>query len=53
MKFEVNNRVHWNDPEDGLCSGEGVIVAINGEVFSLSMDSGSEVEALEGELQAI
>lgn len=52
MSFEIKQRVYWNDPDDGLCSGEGEVVEIKGETILLKMDSGSEVEALEGELIA-
>jgi hypothetical protein len=30
MRFEVGQRVYWNDPDDGLCSRYGTITAVYG-----------------------
>ncbi len=52
-KVKVGSRVYWDDPDDGICSGAGVVSGIDGEVVSLVMDDGGEVEAYRSELTAI
>jgi hypothetical protein len=47
-----NDRVYWNDPDDGACSGLGTISSISGEIYKLKMDNGGEVEALRHELKS-
>ena len=52
----VGLRVKWNDPDDGLCSGEGVITSYcdDGDEFVMvKKDDGGEVEALPQELELI
>lgn len=50
--FRVGQPVHWCDPDDGLCSGNGVIVSLHrhDSIAWLRMESGSETEALTTEL---
>ena len=50
---KIGSRVYWDDPDDGICSGSGVVSGIDGEVVSLVMDDGGEVEAYRSELTAI
>ncbi len=49
-RFKVGDKVFWTDPDENLCSGDYVIVAIHGEIYALANESGSEVEALLHEL---
>ncbi len=50
-------RVMWHDPDDGLCSGPGVITSFcdeeGDECIMVKMDDGGEVEALPDELEII
>jgi hypothetical protein len=45
------DKVYWNDPDEGACSGLGTISSISGEIYKLKMDDGGEVEALRHELK--
>ena len=58
-RFKVGQRVYWNDPDGGICSGFGTITAIRGDgdpdgledqIFTLRMVGGSETEAVMSEL---
>jgi hypothetical protein len=61
--FKVGDRVHWTDPdEDNPCSGDGVIVHIQGAgefpvddetIISLKMDDEGECEVLPHEIKKI
>ena len=51
-KPKVGTRVWWDDPDDGICSGAGVVTDVSGDVVSLLMDDGGEVEALRSEVSA-
>lgn len=42
---KLGMRVSWSDPDAGECSGAGTISKINGDVISLTMDDGGEVQA--------
>ena len=46
----VGDRVYWSDPDDGKGSGIYKLVLINGDVYSLVSDDGSEVGAFVDEL---
>ena len=59
--IKIGSRVFWNDPDGGLCSGWGRVVAIHGfdeadfemtdnTVLALQKDDGGEVEVLVHEL---
>ena len=50
LDLRVGDEVYWTDPDEGTCSGYGKIVKINGEVFTLRMNSGGETEAFRHEL---
>jgi hypothetical protein len=43
-QLAVGDKVYWNDPDEGACSGPGVITKINGDVYSVKKDDGGEVE---------
>lgn len=49
-RLKVGTRVWWDDPDDGICSGAGVVTEVSGDVVSLQMDDGGEVEALRREV---
>jgi hypothetical protein len=55
-QFVVGERVHWTDPDEGKCSGDGVVYGTQGHpimpdsVITLSMDDGGEAEVLPHEL---
>lgn len=44
-RLQVGMTVRWTDPDDGACSGIYKLVGINGEIYSLVSESGSEAEA--------
>ena len=48
--IEEADEVYWTDPDDGVASGYGMVLGINGEVYSLLMRDGGQTEALEHEL---
>ena len=58
--LKIGDRVHWDDPDDNLCSGWGVVAVTkrhpheDGQPFSiisLAMEHGGEVEVLRRELR--
>jgi hypothetical protein len=54
MSLQVGDRVHWTDPDEDLCSGDGVIVSIHRSGFiTVRKDDGGEVEALDHELRYV
>ena len=58
VDVSVGMRVHWTDPDDGTCSGDGEVVDVQndedeGAVVSLRMDDGGEVECLAREIEPI
>ena len=57
---QVGDEVFWNDPDKGVCSGYGNVTKVNGEIYSIKMqsptfqyvkDNGGELEAYEHELE--
>ena len=41
--FQVRDHVYWDDPDDGLCSGEYIIVGVKGDGwYELSTDPGHD-----------
>ncbi len=54
MKFNVGDEVYWTDPDEGVCSGYGIVKDVtpfkNGEIYCLKMKDGGELDALEEEL---
>jgi hypothetical protein len=50
-RLQVGMNVLWTDPDDGACSGVYKLVGISGEIYSLTNESGSEVEASYHELE--
>ncbi len=50
MKFMIGDRVHWTDPDGDVCSGDGTVVGVGGEMVDVRKDDGGEVGALPGEL---
>lgn len=50
--FNIGDKVYWNDPDDGICSGEYYVTGKNGDILYLE-DGQSSVEALEDECVAI
>jgi hypothetical protein len=55
---KIGARVYWNDPDEGVCSGFGVIVDApptdeleEDSIISLKMDDDGEVEAWLYELE--
>jgi hypothetical protein len=54
QKFKKGDRVFWTDPDEGTCSGEGVITkAARQDILCILKDDGGEVEALADELKII
>lgn len=51
--IKIGTRVKWNDPDDGICSGVGVVAKSNGYEIFLNMDDGGEVWALAEELEPL
>ena len=50
LDIRVDDEVYWNDPDDGLCSGYATVVEINGDIFRLRTEHGSEIEAFRREI---
>lgn len=48
--YKTGDRVYWNDPDNGECSGEYEILEVKGEIYVLKNDHGSIVEVFENEL---
>jgi len=45
-QFAVGSRVYWTDPDEGLCSGYGVVAKYLGsDTYSINRDDHGEVEA--------
>jgi len=62
--FKVGDRVHWTDPDEGTCSGDGVIAEIkflfddcpvidDETIIALKMDDGGECEVLPHEIKKV
>lgn len=51
--IKIGDRVKWNDPDGGICSGTGVVADKNGYEIFLNMDDGGEVWALRDELEPL
>jgi hypothetical protein len=53
--LKAGDKVHWEDPDEGLCSQVILIarISINGDVVSLTDAEGSEVDALPEELTRV
>tara|TARA_B100000579_G_C22228955_1_gene575149 strand:- start:380 stop:532 length:153 start_codon:yes stop_codon:yes gene_type:complete len=47
---EIGSEVYWNDPDENTCSGFGTIKEIKGEIYTLKMDNGNELQAFKQEL---
>jgi hypothetical protein len=53
--MKKNQRVYWNDPDEGICSGWGAVISYQkpltpDSIISLLMESGGEVECFQYEL---
>lgn len=48
-KFEKFDTVFWEDPDEGISSGDYTVVGVDGEILTLEADDGSEVEAYASE----
>lgn len=54
MNLSAGDRIWWEDPDDGISSGEYVIDAIiSDEIVSISNESGSYAEVFISELRKI
>lgn len=53
LTFEVavGDRIYWNDPDDGACSGLGVVTEIKGEGVWIKKDGGGTVACVVSELE--
>ena len=53
-EFNVGDKVFWNDPDDGICSGEYWVTGISGDILYLEGENHSgEVEAMSDECTKI
>ena len=51
MKYKIGDKVYWNDPDNGICSGIYEVTGIHLDcIYYLKNEFGSETEALEEEL---
>ena len=57
MKIEdirVGQRVRWNDPDEGKCSGNGTVIGLRCDgIVNLLKDDGGEVEVLTHEIELV
>lgn len=56
VKYNVGDRVYWNDPDNGECSGwcdviHSVFQGEKGEIVLLSAGDGSIIEAYHSEIR--
>ena len=54
-KYNINDEVYWNDPDEDIGSGWGAVVDKHGrngkhKIYILKMRNGSEVECFQHEL---
>jgi len=57
--FKAGDRVYWNDPDEGTCSGPGKVVEVKSEgdvidpdtIICVEKDDGGEVECFPRELR--
>jgi hypothetical protein len=51
----VGSHVFWNDPDNGVCSGYGIVAHIDDSegVFSINKMDGGHVQTLRHELEAV
>lgn len=47
----VGRRVRWEDPDGGACSGEGVVIGLNGDAMVVRKDDGGIVVVPYNELK--
>ena len=58
MKYEIGDEVYWNDPDENIGDGYGVVMKIKGitnfdkddccdTIYCLKMDNGEELEAFD------
>ena len=52
-QITVGCTVYWEDPDNGACSGNYVVDSIDGEIYNISNEVGSETQAYENELTLI
>jgi hypothetical protein len=50
-KFNIGDEVYWEDPDEGICSGYGTIIQVNGDIYSIKKHDGGELEAFVHELK--
>lgn len=50
MKVKEGQRVFWDDPDGGVCSGIGKVVRLRGDSVYLALEDGGEVECPKSEL---
>lgn len=48
--YKNGDKVYWNDPDNGECSGEYEILEVKEEIYVLKNKDGSTVEVFENEL---
>jgi hypothetical protein len=46
----LGSRMYWTDPDDGLCSGWGVVTQIEGDIITIAKDDGGGAEVFAHEL---
>lgn len=44
-KFQKGQRVFWNDPDNNLCSGWGIISIVQDDLIGIAKDDGGYVDA--------
>lgn len=50
MKYKIGDEVWFEDPDEGISNGYGIVKDIKGEHYALLMQDGEWVEAFEYEL---
>lgn len=50
MKYKIGDEVWFEDPDEGISNGYGIVKDIKGEHYALLMQDGEWVEAFEHEL---
>lgn len=51
--MNIGDKVHWDDPDNGVCSATGTIIAIDGDTILIETEAGSEIEAPLDEVQLV